>query len=229
MLAEWSWLARVFGTGRGARAMPLPRSLARLTREISEKRRSGRKRGSGKRYKVPSGQKPDGTAAGGSGRRRLASGRHGQLKTGQCLTWTKSRPHRSVLVVSVQNVRRPGAISPRCSTVPRVEGPAEDPVGRGAEGDREVEVPVHNSGTSLPTGGAARRYVLDFLSTTDPMWEGWFRLRRARGVRRQSGSGESGERGKWSRSGVRGSWALATRNHCVSLPTPSLMASAGEA
>ena len=77
-------------------------------------------------------------------------------------TLDEESAHRSVLVVSVPDT---GTGSP-LQCVPRVEGPAEDPVGEALEesgGGRAGS----RSGTSLPTGGAARRYVLDFLSTTD--------------------------------------------------------------
>jgi hypothetical protein len=79
--------------------MPLPRSLAHLKREISEKkwmeaRQWAGERTSKKKYKMPTMQRPDGTVAGSS--KRHAS-RFYQLKTGHCLTgqylnWTKSRP-----------------------------------------------------------------------------------------------------------------------------------------
>jgi len=47
--------------------------------------------------------------------------------------------------------------------VPRMEGPAEDCVGRGAEGDREEEGPIRD----LLADGRCSKAVLDFLSTTD--------------------------------------------------------------
>jgi hypothetical protein len=54
--------------------------------------------------------------------------------------------------------------------VPRMEGPAEDHVGRGAEGDQEEEAPVHNprppcrlevwpGGTRLPSAADVGRLV----------------------------------------------------------------------
>ena len=59
-----------------APAMPLHRSLARLKREISEKKWAEARqwaggRASRKKYKMPSRQKPDGTVAGSS--KRLVS------------------------------------------------------------------------------------------------------------------------------------------------------------
>jgi len=77
--------------------MPLPRSLATLKREISEKkwkREGGLEAGSKKKYKMPEGHKLDGTIA--ESTKRLAS-RYYQLKTGhtrtgQYLHWAKVRP-----------------------------------------------------------------------------------------------------------------------------------------
>ena len=78
---------------------PIPRSLANLKREISEKkwveaRQWEGGRTSKKKYRLPESQRPDGTAAGNT--KRLASQFY-QLKAGHCLTgqylnWTKSRP-----------------------------------------------------------------------------------------------------------------------------------------
>jgi len=82
-----------------AGAMSLPRSLAHLKREISEKkwvkaRQWAGSRASKKKYRMPKSQKPDGMVAGSS--KRLAS-RFYQLKTGharigQYLRWVKVRP-----------------------------------------------------------------------------------------------------------------------------------------
>ena len=78
--------------------MPLPRSLANLKREISEKkwveaRRWAGGRTSKKKYRIPESQNPDSTVANST--KRLAS-RFYQRKTGHCLTgqylnWTKNR------------------------------------------------------------------------------------------------------------------------------------------
>jgi hypothetical protein len=77
--------------------MPIQR--AHLKRETSEKKWIEAQqwagcRVNGKKYKLPSKQRPDGTVAGSTN--RLTS-RFYQLKTGHCLTgqylnWTKSRP-----------------------------------------------------------------------------------------------------------------------------------------
>ena len=81
------------------RAAPLPRSLANLKREISEKKWAEAGQWAGGRtsktkYRMPKSQKPDGAVAGSS--KRLAS-RFYQIKTGHCMTgqylnWTKNRP-----------------------------------------------------------------------------------------------------------------------------------------
>jgi hypothetical protein len=78
---------------------PLPRSLAHLKREISEKKWTeahqwARSRITKAKYKMPARQKPDGVVAGIS--KRHAS-RFYQLKTdhyltGQYLAWRKRRP-----------------------------------------------------------------------------------------------------------------------------------------
>jgi ribonuclease HI len=94
---EWAKLAAGTPNARGVEC--LPRSLAHLKREISEKKWSEARQWAGSRinkakYKMPARQKPDGAVAGSS--KRLAS-RFYQLKTGHCLTGqhlhrTKSRP-----------------------------------------------------------------------------------------------------------------------------------------
>jgi len=78
---------------------PIPRSLANLKREISEKKwveahQWAGGRTSKRKYRLPESQRPDGAVAGST--KRLAL-RFYQLKTGHCLTgqylnWTKSRP-----------------------------------------------------------------------------------------------------------------------------------------
>jgi len=72
-----------------ARAIPLPRSLANLKREISAKeqwaeaRQWAGGRTSKKKYCMPKSQEPDGMVAGSS--KKLAS-RFYQTKTGHCLS-----------------------------------------------------------------------------------------------------------------------------------------------
>jgi hypothetical protein len=89
--------------------MPLPKSLAHLKREISEKKWASVRPDDGlvaglprrSMYKMPRKQQPDKTVAGSS--ERFAS-RFYQLKTGHCLTgqylgWTRNQPTCQVLVV----------------------------------------------------------------------------------------------------------------------------------
>jgi len=73
--------------------MPLPRSRAHFRREISVKMWAGGS-ASTKKYKMPSRQKPDGTAAGSSEwlASRFYQLQTGRRLTGECLNWTKSRP-----------------------------------------------------------------------------------------------------------------------------------------
>jgi len=54
---------------------------------------------------------------------------------------TKNRPTAPMLVVSMSD-----ASTGSSQGVPRVEVPAEDSVGRGAEGKREEDVPVQDPG-----------------------------------------------------------------------------------
>jgi hypothetical protein len=94
---EWAKLAAGTPFTRGVER--LPRSLANLKREISEKKWAEARQWAGSRisshkYKMPCQQRPDQTIAGSS--KRLAS-RFYQLKTGhylsgQYLNWTKKRP-----------------------------------------------------------------------------------------------------------------------------------------
>jgi ribonuclease HI len=94
---EWAKLAAESPDARGVE--PLPRSLAHLKREISEKKWTEARQWAGSRitkakYRMPARQKPDEVVAGSS--KRHAS-RFYQLKTGHCLTgqhlqWSKSRP-----------------------------------------------------------------------------------------------------------------------------------------
>ena len=93
------WLKYEYSGRSEVRAMPLPRSLANLKREISEKKWAEARQWAGGRtskakYRMPKSRRPDGTVAGST--KRLAS-RFYQLKTGHCLTgqylnWTKKRP-----------------------------------------------------------------------------------------------------------------------------------------
>ena len=93
------WLSYNYGGRSEVRAMPLPRSLANVKREISEKKWAEARQWAGGRtsrtkYRMPSGQRPDSMVAGST--KRIAS-RFYQIKTGHCrtgqyLNWTKSQP-----------------------------------------------------------------------------------------------------------------------------------------
>jgi len=93
------WLSYSHNGRTEVRAIPLPRSLANIKREISEKkwveaRQWAGGRTSKKKYKMPESQKPERTVAGST--KKLAS-RFYQLKTGHCrsgqyLYWAKTRP-----------------------------------------------------------------------------------------------------------------------------------------
>ena len=90
------WLNYNYNGRSDARAMPLPRSLATLKREISKKWVESRLWAAGRtsktKYHMPESQKPDGAVAGST--KRLAS-RFYQIRMGHCLTgqylhWMKS-------------------------------------------------------------------------------------------------------------------------------------------
>ena len=114
---------------------------SRAYRKWAEARQWAGSQASRKKYKMPSSQKPGGTVPGSS--KRLAS-RFYQLKTCHCLTgqhlhWTKNRSTAQCWWWEVVT----GSL---LQGMPRVESPAEDPVGRGAGGKREGEEPVQRSG-----------------------------------------------------------------------------------
>jgi len=82
------WLNYDYDGWSKVRATPLPRSLASLKREISEKKWAEARQWAGGRtskakYRMPKSQKPDGAVAGST--KRLAS-RFYQIKTGHCMT-----------------------------------------------------------------------------------------------------------------------------------------------
>ena len=65
-----------------ARAMPLPRSLAHLKREITEKKWAGGQT-SKKKYRTPTRQKPDDTVASSKARLEVYQPKTGHYLTGQ--------------------------------------------------------------------------------------------------------------------------------------------------
>jgi len=147
---EWAKLAAEKPDARGVEA--LPRSLAHLKREISERKWTeahqwARSRSNKEKYKMPAKQKPDGTVAGSS--KRLAS-RFYQLKTGHCLTGqylhrTKSRPTPQCWWCTSVTQTRDHLFK---------EGAdwraAEDALGGGQEGNREEKEPLEGP---RPAGG----------------------------------------------------------------------------
>jgi hypothetical protein len=81
------------------RSMPLPRSIANIRREITEKKWAEARKWAGgrtskKKYKMSKSQRPDGTVAGST--KQLAARfyqlKTGHARTGEYLHWTKSRP-----------------------------------------------------------------------------------------------------------------------------------------
>ena len=98
-----------------------------------------------------------------------------QIKTGHSVRAVpqldEEPTHPAMLVVPVPE---PDSGAP-LQGVSGVEDPAKDPVGRGAEGNWEVEGIGGRSGTSWRTRGAAGRY---WTFSILRMWEGGCRLRR---------------------------------------------------
>jgi len=87
--AEHPWVEWLSCLGRTElHAAPLPRSLANLKRQISEKKWTEARQWAGgrtskKKYRMPESQRPDCTVAGSS---KGIAARFYQLKTGHCLT-----------------------------------------------------------------------------------------------------------------------------------------------
>jgi len=79
---------------------------------------------------------PRGSSLGSTSRRQATAASPGR-------TWTGQRADPPLSAGGVSAGRRPGTTSSR---QPRVEGPAEDPVGRGVEGGGEGEEPVQDPG-----------------------------------------------------------------------------------
>ena len=148
--------------------MPLPRSLADLKREISEKKGwthdDGREAGPpGRSTKCRKATSRTARLAGSP--KRLAS-RYHQPKTGHCRTGRlpalgQDPPYCPVLVVPVPLANE----RPPFRGVSGMEDAAEDPVGRGEGGDWEVEEPAEEPGP--PGRWACSQAVLDFLSSAE--------------------------------------------------------------
>jgi len=95
---------------------PIPRSLANLKREISEKKWAEARQWAGgrtskKKYRMPESQKPDGAVANSTKRfaARFYQLRTGHGLTGQYLNWRRNGPPRSADGASTE--RRPGTTS----------------------------------------------------------------------------------------------------------------------
>ena len=165
---EW----RKYSDRTEVRAMPLPQSLANLKRKISEKKwveacQWAGGRISKKKYRMQKSQRPDSTVAGSTKEACLAilPDQDGALSNRTVPQLDEEPAHPAMLVVPTPEPDPEASLQ----GVTGVEGPAKDPVGGGAEGDREgtgrgkdrwkIRDPLADE--------RCRRAVLDFLSTTD--------------------------------------------------------------
>jgi len=189
------------------RPMPLPRSLANLKREISEKkwveaRRWAGGRTSKGRYRTPESHKPDGTVA--ESAKRLAS-RYYQLKTGhartgQYLHLAKARPTTQCWWCQCPSQTRDHLFK----VCPEWRMTAEDPVGGGAEGDWEMEEQVEDPGSLRRSEVQSGSAGLPLLYVRGEDSTGLWKQRTTQGVRRRNGS--SGSAGSGKRGGGAGCW-----------------------
>jgi hypothetical protein len=162
---KWLRYADRFGTW----PMSLPRSLACLGRESSEKwaepRRWSGVRVTGKRHKLPSKQRPDGTVAGGwwlqGARLQVVPAEDRSLPHRPVPEVDGEPAHHQVLVVPVQDPGAGGCLQ----ELPPFEGPAEDPVVEGAEGEWKRKGSVHDPGP--PRRCEVQPGSSGLLSTTD--------------------------------------------------------------
>ena len=149
------WLRYSCGGRTEVRAMPLPHSLANLKREMSEKKWAEARQWAGgrtskKKSKLPKSQRPDGTVAGSTKRiPTVLPDQDGALPDGAVSQLNEKSGDPAMQVVPLPS---PDSGAP-LQGVPGVEGPAEDPVGEGAEGDAEEEEPVEPGGRAVWTGG----------------------------------------------------------------------------
>jgi len=146
---EW----RKYSDRTEVRAMPLPQSLANLKRKISEKKwveacQWAGGRISKKKYRMQKSQRPDSTVAGSTKEACLAilPDQDGALSNRTVPQLDEEPAHPAMLVVPTPEPDPEASLQ----GVTGVEGPAKDPVGGGAEGDREGEGPVEDPG---PPGG----------------------------------------------------------------------------
>jgi hypothetical protein len=193
--------------------MPLPRSLAHLKREISEKkwneaRRWAGSRASAKKYKMPREQR----AEQDSGREHQEARLEAlyQLKTGHCLAgqyldWTKNRATAQCWWCRYATQTNEGAYLQKNYFCPEWKPQQKVlwALGGGAEGDGEGE----GEGPVQDPGPPCRRPVQPAgAGTSSPprMWGGGSRpprLRTTQRAWRQNGSSGSGERGRGGEEG----------------------------
>ena len=192
---------------------PIPRSLANLKRDISEKKWAEARQWAGgrtskKKYHMPKSQRPDGAVAGST--KRLDS-RFYQLKTGHCLTgqylnWTTSQPTPQCWWCQFWTQTRDHLFK----KVPQVEAAAEDPVGGGKRGNREgqgqVEGPEPPGGWEVRAGGAG----LPLHHRRREAVASGGRGRRQRGVRAGDAGVVGGAGGGGRGSGRRGDTTVPT-------------------
>jgi len=202
---------------------PLPRSLANIRREISEKKwmEAGQWAGgrtSKKKYKMPKSQKPDGTVAGST--KRLTS-RFYQLKTGHCLTgeylhWTKSRPTPQCWWCRCPKQTRDHLLK-RCPKWKEEQRTLWEEVYKETGGGREWW-----KAHELFAEEGCSQAVLDFLSSTDVG-------RIVPAVEVDDAESEAAEwelRERQEQEGERRADALGDGEEPLFLPTPPFMASA---
>ena len=141
------WLS--FSDREGARAMPLPRSLAHLKREITEKKWEEAREWAGSRtsrqkYRMPKGLRPDALVA--DSQEACLKGLPAEI--GTRAHWAVPALDQSQVLRTVLVVPEPEADEePPLQGVSEVEGAAEDSVGGGEEGNGDVEESVEEPGS----------------------------------------------------------------------------------
>ena len=220
---EWpNFPARTEVRGRA----PLPRPLANLTREISEKKRAEARQWAGgrtskKKYRLPDSQKPDGAVAGSS--KRLASRfyqpKTGHYRTGQCLHWMKNRATPQCWWCRYRTQTRDHLLKECPEWKPQqniLSAEVKKETGR-CKDQWKVQ--------DLLANGKCSQAVLDFLSTTDVGMQ-------VPGVEEDdavSAVSELGVREWLEERGVGAEELGAGGEPPLFLPTPDFMASAGAA
>jgi len=157
------------------------------------------------------------------------AGRHGGWELQEAclkvlLAEDKSLPLRAIPQLDEESADRPVLVVPIPDADPgpplqgvlRVEGPAEDPVGRGAEGEGREE-PVQDPGPPRRREAQPGGTRLPFHYGCGK--EGWSRRRKTRGARCQNGSSRSSGSGKRREGRRPRSWA-PERNYRFFSPRP---------